>query len=289
MKFGKLDPQEVQPLPADAFRLPSDAPVTQRTLAHHANTWSAPTLRTGGTMWNIKAWRGTVFPLKAPQRTWPFHYGQAFDTIEYNATHYRIYSPEKMAAWAEHMPEHFRFCPKMPAIISHYRRFMNCEGPTDDFIDGILALGTKLGPTFIQLPPHFAPKHAERLVNYLKVWPMELPIAVEFRHPDWFSGSQEAEAVWDFLAQMGIGAVISDTAGRRDAVHMRLTAPFLLLRFGGCEGHPSDKFRLEEWAKRISSWAATGGLQEVHLLVHQPDSILTPETCRLFRGLGRLR
>ena len=64
-----------------------------------------------------------------------------------------------MAAWAAEMPDHFIFCPKFPAIITHYRRFGNCESPTDDFIDGILALGDKLGPAFLQLPPHYAPQH----------------------------------------------------------------------------------------------------------------------------------
>lgn len=288
MKFGKIENEDIERLPADAFRLPVDDPAdTVRTLERHAGAWERPAVRAGGTMWNIRAWRGKVFPAGAPQRVWPECYGRAFDTIEYNATHYRIYAPDKMRAWADAMPDDFRFCPKMPAIVSHYRRFANCEGPTDDFIEGLLALGEKLGPTFIQLPPHFAPKHAGALQAYLAVWPRELPLAVEFRHPDWFTGGVEAEAVWQQMHDLKIGAVISDTAGRRDAVHMRLTAPFLLLRFGGYEGHPSDEFRLREWADRIARWAETGGLREVHLLVHQPDSIRTPETCAQFLNICR--
>ena len=288
MKFGKLEHEEIEPLPADAFRLPVSDPVdTLKTLEAHAGRWAQLAVRAGGTMWNIRAWKGKVFPEKAPQRVWPECYGRTFDTIEYNATHYRIYAPDKMRAWADAMPADFRFCPKMPAIVSHYRRFANCEGPTDDFIAGLLALGEKLGPTFIQLPPHFAPKHADALQAYLAAWPQELPLAVEVRHPDWFAGGARAEAVWDQIQSLHIGAVISDTAGRRDAVHMRLTAPFLLLRFGGYEGHPTDAFRLQEWADRIARWSAGGSLREVHLLVHQPDSVLTPETCAQFLQICR--
>ena len=88
-------------------------------------------------------------------KTWPEHYGNQFGTIEFNATHYRIYSPKKMKEWADKMPNGFKFCPKVPAIISHYRKFNNCGGPTDDFIEGLLALGSKLGPAFLQLPPYF--------------------------------------------------------------------------------------------------------------------------------------
>jgi uncharacterized protein YecE (DUF72 family) len=287
MKFGKLDTTAIRAMSESALSLPPDHDAVQETLERNAQRWPELTVRTGGTMWNIKEWKGSVFPERAPKRTWPGYYGQSFDTIEYNATHYRIYAPEKMREWAEQMPDDFRFCPKMPAIISHYRRFKNCEGPSDDFIQGLLALEFKLGPTFIQLPPQFAPKHAEALQIFLNSWPRELPLAVEFRHPDWFTGGVEAELVWTDMEARQIGAVISDTAGRRDAVHMRLTAPFLLLRFGGNEGHRSDDFRLNQWAERLATWSKTGGLKEVHFLVHQPDSLYTPETCHQIREIAQ--
>ena len=65
---------------------------------------------------------------------------------------------------------------------------------------------------------------------------------------------------------------------------MRVTAPFVLVRFGGYEGHASDESRLAEWAQRIAEWKDQG-LTEFHLLVHQPDSIHTPDTCRQFAQL----
>ena len=125
-------------------------------------------------------------------------------------------------------------------------------------------------------------------MEYLRQWPREFEAAVEFRHPGWFEGGPEAERVWTAMGQLGIGAVISDTALRRDAVHMRMTAPFLLLRFGGYEGHPSDRKRLADWCDRLAAWHDQG-LTSVDLLVHQPDSVHTPETCRLFAELVRER
>ena len=241
-------------------------------------------VRAGGTMWTIRDWRGSVYPEKDPQRTWPGHYGRQFGTLEFNATHYRIHPADRMAEWAAAMPEGFTFCPKFPQIITHFRRFNDCDGPTDDFIDGLLALGDKLGPAFIQLPPHFAPKHAAAMATYLEKWPRELRVAVEFRHPEWFEGGAQAEEMWGRLRDLGMGAVISDTAGRRDALHMRVTAPFVLVRFGGYEGHASDEARLAQWAQRIAEWKDQG-LTEFHLLVHQPDSIHTPDTCRQFARL----
>lgn len=291
MKFGKI-PEELQQaqLPGVDFSLPSDHVDTEAGLARGLEEVAQGPLevRAGGTMWTIRPWRGKVYPAKAPQRTWPSHYGQAFGTIELNATHYRIHPPERMAEWAAAMPDDFRFCPKFPAIITHYRRFNDCAGPTDDFIAGLDALGDKRGPAFIQLPPHFSPAHAPRLLAYLEQWPVVFEAAVEFRHPEWFSPEPAhaamVEAVWQTMRERGIGAVISDTALRRDAVHMRMTAPFLLLRFGGYEGHPSDERRMVDWCERMACWKEKG-LKSVHLLVHQPDSIHTPETCRRFAEL----
>lgn len=292
MKFGKIPEEEqAERLGSVDFALPPDHPDTPSGLAPGVGVTDFA-VRAGGTMWTIRPWRGSVYPAKAPQRTWPEHYGQAFGTIEFNATHYRIHPPERMAEWAACMPDDFRFCAKFPAIISHYRRFNDCAGPTDDFIAGLDALGHKRGPSFIQLPPHFSPAHAGRLVDYLKDWPPGFAVAVEFRHPDWFAAegpwAQAVEETWCAMREGGVGAVISDTALRRDAVHMRMTAPFLLLRFGGYEGHATDRFRLAAWCDRIAEWREAG-LQSVDLLVHQPDSVGTPETCRLFAGLAQQR
>lgn len=272
MQYGK--PDTFEGLPDGWWELPPDGPSVGGAAGECA-------VRTGGTMWTIDAWRGSVYPAKATKKTWPGLYGRAFGTLELNATHYRIHPPERMAAWAEQMPEDFRFCAKFPQIISHFRRFRGCEGPTDDFIAGLLALGARRGPAFIQLPPHFGPDHGAALVDYLAAWPRELAVAVEFRHPGWFAGGAAAEEVWAALAEWGVSAVISDTALRRDAVHMRRTGPAVLVRFGGGDGHPSDAPRLEAWADRCARWAESG-CREFYFLVHQPDSLNTPETCRRF-------
>lgn len=277
MKFGKVD--SVNELNSRTWELPHTSIEFQKL-----SNPDKIEISSGGTMWTIKPWRGLVYPQKDPMRTWPEHYGNQFGTIEFNATHYRIYSPEKMKEWADKMPDGFKFCPKFPAIISHYRRFNNCEGPTDDFIEGLLALGSKLGPAFLQLPPHFAPKHSSKLIDYLKSWPRELKIAVEFRHPLWFDGGNDAEEVWSLLSELGIGAVISDTVGRPDALHMRITAPFLIVRFGGYDGHKSDEVRIKEWARWIVG-NASAGIESFHFLVHQTDSVHTPYTCVQFADI----
>lgn len=272
MKFGKLEN-----IDGIDFSLPPDHADTACLGVNSAKA----DVYAGGTMWTIPAWKGKIYPKKSKNADLIRLYGEQFGTIELNATHYKIHPPEVMKRWADEMPEDFKFCPKFPQLISHYRRFNNCEGLTDEFLEAILALGKKAGPSFIQLPPHFAPKHGAALLNYLDRWPIDVAMAIEFRHPEWFTGTPEAELMWQKMKERGIGAVISDTSGRRDAVHMRMTSRFLILRFGGNDLHSTDDSRMVEWAARISKWQDEG-LQEVHFLVHQPDSINTPETCIRF-------
>ena len=277
MKFGKVNSTEE--LKDICWDLPGTS--IEFSPSKHNNL----DISAGGTMWTIRPWRGSVYPQKDPMRTWPKHYGSQFGNIEFNATHYKIYSSEKMAQWADQMPDGFKFCPKFPAIISHYRRFNNCEGPTDDFINGLLAMGENLGPAFLQLPPHFAPKHAEKLLAYLEAWPRELKMAIEFRHPLWFKKGPDAEVIWDAMSRLGIGAVISDTATRRDALHMRLTANFVIVRFGGYSGHRSDELRMENWVNWIDAYSPKG-VESFYFLVHQNNSVYTPQTCIEFSALA---
>ncbi len=275
MKFGKLDTVD-----NILFELPPDHTRTEENLALYRSEKKA--IYMGGTMWNIPKWKGKIYPAKTKAANMGVEYCKQFSTLELNATHYKIHGPEVISKWKAYSTDaDFKFCPKFPNLITHYRRFLNSEGLTDEFLLAISHFGEKLGPSFIQLRPDYAPKYGQRLIDYLKTIPEDFDLAVEFRHPEWFTGGAEAEAVWSYLEERRISAVISATAGRRDAIHMRMTSNTLILRFGGYDLHPSDKVRLAQWTDRINSWLDLG-LNEVHIWMHQFNSIMTPETCVLF-------
>ncbi len=279
MKFGKLDQ-----ITDVNFELPPDHTITAKFLQGEKTPLRA---FSGGTMWGVKEWKGKVYPEKTAVKDFGAAYCQQFGCIELNATHYKIHPPSTIQKWKDLAPEGFEFCPKWPQLITHYRRFTNSEGLTDEFLEAISTFEDRLGPAFLQLPPNYTPKYAERLMGYLAGLPKDIRIAIEFRHPDWFL--EEHNYIWEFLWKEGIGAVISDTAGRRDAVHMAVTAPFLVLRMGAYDQHPSDFRRMDDWVNRIEAWN-NKGLASVHLLMHQPNSFTTPESCHYFnqRLEGRL-
>lgn len=50
----------------------------------------------------------------------------------------------------------------------------------------------KLGTVFLQLRDDFAPKFFDRVVTFTESWPEGIPLAVEFRHTDWFNDPKVA-------------------------------------------------------------------------------------------------
>ena len=273
MKFGKLDHiEEVD------FSLPEDHAVTSKVLD------GAPfktKIQLGGTMWNIRPWKGTWYPEGTRIKDFGMAYCQLFNTIELNATHYKIHPPEIVRKWKSWADKGFTFCPKFPNLITHYRQFLNCEALTDEFFVAVSEFKELMGPCFSQLPERTAPTQAAKIQKYLMTLPTDVKIHIEFRHEGWFQNSPEVEDTWQLIEELGIGSVITDTAGRRDALHMRLTNKTLILRFGGNELDPTDSQRLAEWAQRIKQWS-DHGLEEVQMWMHQPDSVLTPETLLIF-------
>ena len=97
---------------------------------------------------------------------------------------------------------------------------------------------------------------------------------MEVRHPDWFSVEKERDDLFSFLRDHHIGAVINDTAGRRDCAHMYVTLPKTFIRFVGNRMHSTDYTRIDEWVQRIKYWL-DNGLKELYLLMHVED--LAPE------------
>jgi len=89
--------------------------------------------------------------------------------------------------WSEMTGPGFRFCPKLPKTLSHEKRL---EEPAPE-IAMMRHLAEELGPRFgcalLQLPPSFhARTHEEKVLRvFLRAWPVEVPLAVEFRHESW--------------------------------------------------------------------------------------------------------
>jgi uncharacterized protein YecE (DUF72 family) len=105
--------------------------------------------------------------------------------------------------------------------------------------------------------------------------PKEQLIFLELRHPEWFTPNNKTQ-LFTSLRQLGIGAVITDAAGRRDVAHMHLPLPKVFIRFV-CNGlHPSSYQRINAWAERIKYWIENG-LEALYVFVHPGNDMVVPE------------
>jgi uncharacterized protein YecE (DUF72 family) len=127
----------------------------------------------------------------------------------------------------------------------------------------------------MQLPERLGPERENELYGFLENLPNHLPFFVELRHPGWFAERQHT-SLFRNLHDLHIGAVITDTAGRRDACHMHLPVRKAFIRFVGNDLHPNDYQRIDDWAERIRHWIENG-LEEVYFILHMRDEALTPQ------------
>jgi uncharacterized protein YecE (DUF72 family) len=271
MEFGRVTEKE---LSAIDFSLPKE-PVANKLVLK--KTATKPLVYLGCAKWGRKEWIGKIYPKGTKDAQFLDQYVKHYNSIELNATHYKVYKPEEIAKWAvKAAGKDFKFCPKVTNSISHYSGFNNADFLTTAFLEGVLAFGDNLGPIFLQVSEKYSPKQKDKLFAYLQTLPKDLQFFLEVRHPDWFSDKAISKELFDTLRSLNIGAVITDTAGRRDVAHMELTVPKTFIRYVGNSLHPTDYTRTDEWVKRMKYWL-DNGLQELYFFMHMHDEAFSPE------------
>lgn len=80
--------------------------------------------------------------------------------------------------------------------------------------------------------------------------------------------AEVADRFYALLEENNVTNIITDTAGRRDLLHMHLTTSKAFIRYVGAN-HESDYTRLDDWFDRIKSWIEIGGLEDIYFFVHQ--------------------
>ena len=213
-------------------------------------------LRVGCSGWNYKHWRNGVFyPPRLPASKWLQHYAERFDTVEVNATFYRLPRPSAVANWVALTPPDFVFTIKMSRYVTHVKRLAGVQESLERLYAMIAPLvGTpKFGPVLWQFPETFH-RNDERLLGALEQLP-DGRHAFEFRHPSWF-----VPEVFAFLRARGAALVFGDHPDRPFQA-LELTADWTFLRFHhgkrGRGGNYSER-ELDEWAARIDGWRQRG-------------------------------
>lgn len=265
MQFGKVEnPENVD------FTLPEDHPRTKEILNAHKSENSFEAY-VGCAKWNRADLKG-FYPRGTKDEL--TYYSRQFNSIELNATFYKMPDWQQVQTWKNKTPDDFKFFPKITDLITHYRRLINVEEPVQNYCNAVSNFEEKLGMAFMQLHDNFKPKDFDRLKNVLEFFPKEIPLGVEVRNEEWFSNEEISNEFSNLLEKQKMANIIVDTAGRRDMLHMRLTSPVAFIRYVGAN-HASDAERLKDWVQRIKIWKKQG-LQKLYFFVHQNIEVESP-------------
>jgi uncharacterized protein YecE (DUF72 family) len=208
-------------------------------------------VRIGCSGWSYDDWRGGLYPEGLPHRRWLERYAESFDTVEINATFYRLPKPETVAGWVDQVPADFLFAVKASRYLTHMKRLREIADGVARFWEPLepLRRGHRLGPVLWQLPENFE-RDDDVLAAALRVLP-PAQHCFEFRHPSWF-----AAGVRELLAEHGASLAIGDDKRRPlPAVKPAGEIAYLRLHYGsrGRDGNYSDT-ELGGWRRRIAGW-----------------------------------
>ena len=203
--------------------------------------------------WVYRHWKDGFYPAGLPQKRWFERYASEFDTVEINASFYRLPLASTFDKWREQAPPGFRYAVKVNRFITHMKKLLECERAVDDFIALARPLGTTLGPLLYQLPPSLH-KNLERLDAFLARLPRDLEQVVEFRHRSWYD-----EEVLALLDRHGVGFVTHDLVGLKSP--RWASGHTAYVRFHGTGGKYRGRYsddQMRDWAQWLLEQQAQG-------------------------------
>lgn len=211
-------------------------------------------IRIGTSGWVYGDWRGRFYPKRLAQKHWLSYYAEHFDTVELNATTYRLPEGEQVRRWCQAVPPRFVYTIKLSRLITHRKTL---PPRIDQFIERYMQRAAcfeagKVEQILIQFPPYLK-RDDMHLAAFLDKLPKNYRYVVEFRDRSWLQ-----QPVEDILRDREAAFCIHDYPGcrTRDVV----TSPALAyVRLHGYTSlyvgnYPTRSLRY--WARRIRGLAA---------------------------------
>lgn len=145
-------------------------------------------LRLGTSSFTAESWVGPFYPAGTDPTEMLSLYAKQFDTVEIDATFYRIPSPQVVAGWLAKTPPGFLIAAKAPQVITHEKRLVGVEEELNAFLKVMAGLGDRLGPILFQFPyfnksdlPSPVP-FFDAMRKFVKLLPEKGRFAVEVRN-----------------------------------------------------------------------------------------------------------
>ncbi|HZR93394.1 MAG TPA: DUF72 domain-containing protein [Gaiellaceae bacterium] len=186
-------------------------------------------LYVGSSGFSYPSWKPGFYPPGMKPKDFLRLYAERLPAVELNATFYRLPSEQQLGRWAAVTPPGFRFAVKASRQITHAGRLELVPV----FSKRVRALGERLGPVLVQLPPS-RPRDSGLLRLLLDSLDPELRYAFELRHESWAG------------ADLGPHALVGSLDGAAPFRYLRLRQP------------PYDEAALAALASRVRPLLADG-------------------------------
>ncbi len=226
----------------------------------------------GTSGFSYKEWKGSFYPEDLPDKQMLPYYAERLDAVEINNTFYRMPTRKLLEGWVAQVPEAFSFALKAPRRITHQKKLHEVGDDVGYLFDAADALGERLGPVLVQLPPYLK-KDVPLLTDFVAVLPKSARAAVEFRSSSWFD-----EAVYGALEAGGVALVVSDMDDKPEPPVV-VTAPFGYARLRRAD---YDDAAMEEWAGRFTG----AGWREAYVFFKHEEAGAGPRYAARFRELA---
>lgn len=197
----------------------------------------------GTSGWTYGDWSERFYPkgVKGSERL--SFYAEHFDTVEINATFYRLPTQTMIDAWNRRLGEKFHLVVKGSRVVTHFKKLADCLDPLQTFLNRTLQL-VQLKVILWQLPPSLH-KDIERLERFLSLLPHSVRHAVEPRHRSWWD-----DETADTLSRYRAAFVAISHPTLPDTIFS--TTDFLYVRF---HGQDRSLYRYDYTEDELSHWA----------------------------------
>ncbi|MBB3226742.1 uncharacterized protein YecE (DUF72 family) [Luteibacter sp. Sphag1AF] len=216
----------------------------------------AGNIRAGMGGWTFAPWRDNFYPGDLIQREELSWASRQVTSIEINGTYYRAQSQATYERWASETPPGFVFSVKAPRRIVQTRALDDTGEQVTRFLQGLTALGDRLGPVLWQFMPTrtFDPDTLRRFFDLLPdaINGLALRHAIEVRHDSFLCDEYLALA-----RTRGVATVFTDSPDYPSLAD--LTGPFVYARLMRSVASRKTGYTapdLKRWADRAKAWAA---------------------------------
>ncbi|HEX7652912.1 MAG TPA: DUF72 domain-containing protein [Verrucomicrobiae bacterium] len=240
-------------------------------------------LRIGTSGWIYKEWAGEFYPAPLKKGAELEFYARNFNSVEVNATFYRLPLLSMTEGWHRRSPPDFLFAVKGSRFITHIKRLQPDKPALQRFFYRLRPLKEKCGPILWQLPPSL-PADEGRLDRFLSRLPRQYKHAIEFRHPSWY----EHPGTFSLLRKRRCAHVA--VSSLRMPMNTEVTAPFTYIRFHGLKDGPRHDYRaaeLKPWARFAQDCLHQG--IAVFAYFNNDLNIRAPKNAKTFERLVKSR